>query len=74
MGSKPGKVLLLEMMIPAGREPSLGKIIDIEMLLWPGGLERTANEFRALFDHAGFDLTAIIPTKSPVTIVEALKR
>ena len=74
MGSKRGKVLLLEMMIPAGREPSLGKIIDIEMLLWPGGLERTANEFRALFDHAGFDLTAIIPTKSPVTIVEALKR
>ncbi len=74
MGSKRGKVLLLEMMIPPGTGPSLGKILDIEMLVFPGGRERTADEFRALFDRTGFDLTAIVPTKSPATIIEARKR
>ena len=28
----------------------------------PGGRERTAEEFRALFDRAGFELTRIVPT------------
>ncbi len=44
------------------------------MLVLPGGRERTAEEFRALFDRAGFDLTRIVPTASALSVVEAAVR
>jgi hypothetical protein len=71
---KAGRVILLESVIPAGNEPGLGKIIDLEMLVMPGGKERTEEEFRALFSGAGFELTRIVPTKSPVSVIEAKPR
>ena len=74
MGSTRGTVLLIEGVLAAGNEPGLGKLMDIEMLLLPGGRERSADEFRALFDRAGFDLTRIVPTKSPVCVIEAKRR
>jgi hypothetical protein len=74
MGDKRGTVVLLETVIPEGDEPDLGKFIDIEMLALPGGKERTAHEFRVLFDEAGFDLTRIVATKSPLSVVEAIRR
>ena len=73
MGAKRGKVILLESVIAAGGGPDLGKFIDIEMLTWPGGKERSADEFRALFAGAGFELTKIVPTKSPLSVVEAVR-
>jgi len=36
------------------------------------GNERTAEEFRLLFDRAGFRMTSITPTKSPLCVVEAI--
>ena len=74
MGDKRGTVVLLETVIPEGDEPDLGKFIDIEMLALPGGKERTAHEFRVLFDEAGFDLTRVVTTKSPLSVVEARRR
>jgi hypothetical protein len=74
MGSKPGKVILIEGVLAPGNEPSLGKIMDLEMLFLPGGRERSAEEFRALFDRARFDLVRIVPTASPVCVIEAQKR
>jgi hypothetical protein len=68
---KDGRVLLVESVIPADNEPGMGKIIDLEMLVMPGGKERTEAEFRALFDRAGFTLTRIVPTKSPLSVIEA---
>jgi hypothetical protein len=68
---KDGRVILLESVIPAGNAPDLGKIIDLEMLVMPGGKERTEAEYRSLFDRAGFTLTRIVPTKSPLCVVEA---
>ncbi len=73
MGAKKGKVILLEAVIAPGGAPDFGKFIDIEMLLVPGGKERTEAEFRALFDSAGFTLTKIVPTKSPVSVIEAIR-
>jgi len=73
MGAKRGKVILLESVIAAGATPDLGKFIDIEMLLMPGGKERSAEEFRALFAGAGFEMTKIVPTKSPLSVVEAIR-
>jgi hypothetical protein len=66
-----GRVVLFESVIPEDNEPGLGKIIDLEMLVMPGGRERTEKEFRALFDSAGFTLTRIVPTASPLSVIEA---
>jgi len=41
------------------------------MLLMPGGRERTADEFASLFSRAGFELARILPTESPLSVVEA---
>ena len=74
MGGKRGAVILLESVVPSGPEPDLGKFIDIEMLLWPGGRERTSEEFRALFEGSGFELMKIVPTKSPLSVIEAIRK
>lgn len=74
MGDKRGTIVLLETVIPEGDEPDLGKFIDIEMLALPGGKERTAHEFRVLFDEAGFEMTGVLATKSPLSVVEARRR
>jgi hypothetical protein len=65
-----GRLILVEMVIPAGNEPHFGKLLDLEMLAIPGGLERTEQEFRQLFATAGFELTAVIPTPTPVSVIE----
>jgi hypothetical protein len=68
-----GRVILIETVLPIGNEPHMGKWIDIEMFMLPGGRERTQEEFRELFDHAGFKLNRIIPTQSPLCVVESQK-
>ena len=49
-----------------------GKMLDMMMLVGPGGQERTAAEYRTLLDKAGFRLARVVPTSSPVSVVEAL--
>jgi hypothetical protein len=41
------------------------------MLTVPGGKERTEKEYAELFSKAGFSLTGVVPTASPVSVVEA---
>jgi hypothetical protein len=73
--ASPGdaRVILFEGVITAGNAPSLGKWIDLEMLLLPGGKERTEEEYRALFAGAGFRVTRVVETKSPLCVIEAVK-
>lgn len=73
-GKPHGKVILLDTVIQAGNQPDMGTLIDLEMLLLPGGKERTAAEFGALFERAGFELTRIVPTQSPLSVIEARPR
>ena len=68
-----GKVLLAEMVIPEGNEPHPGKMLDLEMLTSPGGLERTADEYARLFEQSGFRLNRILPTMSPFSVIEGVK-
>ena len=44
------------------------------MMLFPGGRERTTEEFGALFNRAGFTLTMVVPTESMLSVVEARAR
>ena len=68
-----GKVLIIETVVPEGNEPHFSKIIDLEMLMAPGGIERTPTEFEKLLADSGFRMTRIIPTKGLMGIVEAVK-
>lgn len=70
-GNRPGKVVLLEFVVPPGNQPHPSKIIDIEMLFFPGGRERMEHEWRELFAGAGFRLARIVPTQSPFSVIEA---
>jgi hypothetical protein len=64
-------VLLVEMVIPAHDREFVGKFADLEMLLFGGSRERTAAEYRALLERAGFRMTRVVPTASPYSLVEA---
>ncbi|HKD08879.1 MAG TPA: methyltransferase [Bryobacteraceae bacterium] len=68
--SPNGRLLTIEMILPPMNEPGFAKLLDIEMLLLPGGRERTVDEFRALYAASAFELTEVIPTRSPVAIIE----
>ena len=66
-----GRVLLVEMVIPAGNAPSPGKFLDLEMLLYFYSRERTEAEYRDLLQQAELELITITPTASPFSILEA---
>jgi len=66
-----GRLLLVECVVPAGNAPSLSKDFDMTMLTFPGGMERTEDDFRALLARAGFELTSVTPTTTMVSVVEA---
>lgn len=67
-----GKVLICEAVIPPGDEFSPAKLLDLEMLVMPGGMERTADEYSALLKQAGFRLARIVPTRNPVSVIEGV--
>jgi len=71
MGSG-GRLLLIEMVIPPGGEPHPGKMLDVMMLSLTGGMERTEAEYSELLQRAGLRLTRVIPTQTPVSIIEAV--
>jgi hypothetical protein len=75
-----GKVLLIEWVMPAGNEPREGFRFwetvsrDLIMLSINGsrhGRVRTRSGFRDLLSAAGFEMTAIIPTRGSVSVIEA---
>jgi hypothetical protein len=69
-----GKVLIVEMVIPEPNVPSIGKLLDLQMLVYLSGRERTAKEYEDLLSQAGFDLQRIVPTPSPYSVIEGIKR
>ena len=65
-----GRLLIIEMIIPPGNEQHLSKLLDLNMLVIPGGQERTEAKYRALLKQAGFALELVVPTKAEVSIIE----
>ena len=66
------RVMIIEMVLPAGNAPHPGKMLDMMMLVGPGGQERTEPEYRDLLNKAGLRLARVIPTDSAVSVVEAV--
>ncbi len=70
--AKPGTTILaLEPVMPAGDEPHMSKMLDLTMLAMTGGLERTEDEHRRLFERAGLTFLRILPTPTPLSFVVA---
>lgn len=69
-----GRLLVIEGVIPSGNDPCFGKLLDLTMLVIPGGKERTEEEYRQLFAASGFELTRIVPTAAEVCIIEGRRR
>jgi len=70
--NQTGRLLLIEAVIPGPNEPHPGKIVDFIMLLGLGGQERTEQQYAGLLREAGFDLTKVVPTASPMSVIEAM--
>jgi len=68
------KVILIECILAPGNDPGFIKWLDLEMLLLPGGRERSEDQYRKLLADAGFKLARVVPTKSPVCVIEAVRQ
>ena len=67
-----GKLLVVDNVIHPGNEFAPGKFMDLQMLIFPGGCERTEKQFSELFAAAGWKLSRVIPTVVPESIVEGV--
>jgi hypothetical protein len=73
--SMPNKarLLILEMLVPEDGKPHVSKLLDVVMMtLFGGGRERTKKESEKLVREASFELTSVIPTMGPTSIIEAI--
>lgn len=66
-----GTLLLVERLMPHRVTDSPSTIrLDLSMLVFTGGRERTQAEYTQLLTAAGFELTKITPTSGPWSIIE----
>lgn len=73
-GNPNGMLLIVDGVVPQNSEPHMSKLLDLEMLLMPGGRERTEPEWHALMNKAGFEITRIVPMKAAESVIEARVR
>ncbi|MFI5706988.1 methyltransferase [Kribbella sp. NPDC051620] len=66
-----GSVLVIETILDRPGQEAQAAFSDINMLVMPGGRERTADQYAALFAAAGLHQTRVIDTPSRMSILEA---
>jgi hypothetical protein len=64
-------LLIVERVIQGPNQGSVVAFSDLNMLVAPGGQERTEAEYATLLKVAGFHLNRIIPTDGDVSVLEA---
>lgn len=69
---KGGKLIVVDAVVPTDSGFSPAKIMDLTMMLFLGGKERTEAEFRTLFHASGWKLNRIIPTASQLSVIEGV--
>jgi O-methyltransferase/methyltransferase family protein len=65
-------LLLIERDLGPPNENAVAKLADLNMLVMPGGRERTVDEYSNLFDQAGLRLVEAHPTTTGHLVVEAV--
>jgi hypothetical protein len=68
------RLILIEEIIPEGPDLTWAKWLDLQMLVGPGGQERTVAEYRDLFAKSGFELEQIVPTPAGSSLIIARPR
>jgi hypothetical protein len=68
--SGTSRLLVIERLIGPANEMPEAKFSDLNMMVLPGGLERTEAEFAALFSAAGFQLSGVFPTGTRLNLIE----
>jgi len=66
------RLLIVESIIPEGNEFSIGKLLDLEVFVMGGGLERTQAEFKELLEACGFRLSRVVPTPESISVIECI--
>jgi O-methyltransferase/methyltransferase family protein len=66
-----GALLVVERELGAPNENPDGKLSDLNMMVGPGGLERTRDEFADLLAAGGFALQRTVPTTIGLSVFEA---
>jgi O-methyltransferase domain/Dimerisation domain len=69
-----GVALVVERELGAPNENPDAKLSDLNMMVGPGGRERTREELGALFATAGFTLERVLPTAVGLNVFEASAR
>jgi hypothetical protein len=67
-----GRLLVVDCVIPPGNDFSPAKFLDLQMLIFPSGRERTEAEFRDVLAAGGWKLNRIVPTTAMDSVIEAL--
>ena len=62
-------LVIIERVIGPPNENPEGKFSDLNMMVQYGALERTRHEFQELLKNGGFEVTEVVPTRSPVSII-----
>jgi len=68
-----GRLLAIEIVIGTPNAGTFGAFLDLEMLvLTSGGRERTTEEYRALYEAAGFRMERLVETMAPASVIEGV--
>jgi hypothetical protein len=65
-----GKLIVIDPLIAPPNRGVEAKLLDLGMLVTPGGRARTRDELSALFHRAGFRLSGVWPVRGDLAIVE----
>lgn len=66
------KLLLVETIMPDGNDFHLAKFMDINMMAFTGGKERTVEEYASLLERTGFRLSEVTQTLDSVIEAEVV--
>lgn len=70
--TRDGRLLMIEHIIRPGLSTDLVPLMDVQMLVRQRGRERAEREYRDLLAEAGFTVTRVAPTRSSVSVIEAV--
>jgi hypothetical protein len=65
------RIAVVEMVLPDDGSQHPGWMYDILMMTITGGQERTARQYEALLQQAGLQVERLIPTGTPLSVLEA---
>jgi O-methyltransferase/methyltransferase family protein len=66
-----GRIAIVEMIVGEPSDPGQAALIDMNMLAVVPGQERSLAEYDALLSAAGLQRTAVVPTRSAQSVIEA---